>query len=81
MEKASLKTQVFNVGVKWPPSGQFESGKKYIPLSGLYPVNGAEEPAIGEYLDSPPSDGTYVLGSINGVIQWIATEDCEDNQQ
>jgi hypothetical protein len=23
-----------------------------------------------------PASGTYVLGSIDGVIQWIATEDC-----
>jgi hypothetical protein len=23
-----------------------------------------------------PASGTYVLGSIDGVIQWIETEDC-----
>ena len=23
-----------------------------------------------------PSSGTYVLGSIDGVLQWIETEDC-----
>ncbi|MFZ4536904.1 hypothetical protein [Propionivibrio sp.] len=23
-----------------------------------------------------PSSGTYVLGCVNGVIQWIETEDC-----
>ena len=27
---------------------------------------------------SPPASGTYVLGSIDGVIQWIATEDCDE---
>ena len=31
----------------------------------------------GWYLDfAPPANGTYVLGSVNGVVQWIATEDC-----
>jgi len=24
----------------------------------------------------PPSSGIYVLGSNNGVVQWLATEDC-----
>jgi hypothetical protein len=24
----------------------------------------------------PPINGTYVLGSVNGQVQWIATEDC-----
>lgn len=23
-----------------------------------------------------PASGTYVLGSVNGVVQWLATEDC-----
>jgi len=31
----------------------------------------------GWYLDlTPPGNGTYVLGSVNGRVQWIATEDC-----
>ena len=31
----------------------------------------------GWYLDVvPPSNGTYVLGAVNGQVQWIATEDC-----
>jgi hypothetical protein len=31
----------------------------------------------GWYLDlTPPSNGTYVLGAVNGRVQWIATEDC-----
>ena len=25
----------------------------------------------------PPESGTYVLGSIDGRMQWIATEECE----
>ena len=24
----------------------------------------------------PPSSGTYVLGSVNGTVQWLATEAC-----
>lgn len=24
----------------------------------------------------PPSSGTYVLGAVNGAIQWLATEAC-----
>jgi hypothetical protein len=32
----------------------------------------------GWYLDlAPPGSGTYVLGAVDGVIKWIATEDCE----
>ena len=29
-------------------------------------------------LPDPPSEsGTYVLGCVDGVIQWIETEDCD----
>ena len=32
----------------------------------------------GWYLDlTPPSNGTHVLGAVDGRIQWIATEDCD----
>lgn len=27
-------------------------------------------------IPTPPSSGTYVLGAINGAVQWIATEQC-----
>jgi hypothetical protein len=27
-------------------------------------------------LTQPPSSGTHVLGAVNGVLQWIATEEC-----
>jgi hypothetical protein len=53
-------------------------GAQYIPIGGLYSVNGADEPAIGQYTERAPSTGTYVLGSINGIIQWIATESCDE---
>ena len=28
-------------------------------------------------LAAPPASGTHVLGSVDGTIQWIATEECE----
>jgi hypothetical protein len=28
-------------------------------------------------IPEPPGSGTFVLGSIGGQIQWIATEECE----
>lgn len=28
-------------------------------------------------LPPPPASGTYVLGSINGAVQWLATEACD----
>jgi len=37
---------------------------------------GANSDTISE-IPIQPEDGTWVLGSIGGVIQWIATEDCE----
>lgn len=32
---------------------------------------------IGSGLPVPPANGTFVLGSINGTIQWLATEACD----
>jgi len=29
-----------------------------------------------EYIPNPPNTGTYVLGSVEGAIQWIETEEC-----
>lgn len=69
-----LKTQAYNMGVKWP-NPAITNGK-HIALASMYQFNNATEPAIGEYVDAPPPSGTYVLGAINGVIQWIETEDC-----
>jgi hypothetical protein len=57
---------------------KFNGTEKGIPVAGDYSgVNGWKGSAIGEY-KIPPQSGTFVLGSINGAIQWIATEDCED---
>ena len=36
-------------------------------------VNGVRKISI---LLDPPSTGTYVLGSVDGEAQWIATEEC-----
>jgi hypothetical protein len=73
------------------PDGTFEKGiplaSKYnydaIPGRAATPTRGAiaareqrKGNAIGEYL-IPPNSGTYVLGSVDGNIQWIATEDCD----
>jgi len=56
---------------------QFEDNEYGIPVAGKYQYpNGELGSAIGEY-KIPPSSGTYVLGSIGGVIQWIATESCD----
>ena len=63
-----------NFDVKEQDFGEDEKG---IPVAGKYPYpNGSTGNAIGEYL-IPPNSGTYVLGSVNGAIQWIATESCE----
>jgi hypothetical protein len=54
----------------------FSDAQKAIPLAGKYEYpNGEKGNAIGEYL-IPPSGGTFVLASVNGAIQWLATEDC-----
>lgn len=35
-----------------------------------------EEPIAPVTAPPPPESGTYVLGSVNGTIQWLATEAC-----
>lgn len=30
-----------------------------------------------QWLPQANTEGTYVLGSVNGVVQWIATQDCD----
>lgn len=63
-----------NMQIRMPTS--FDSGGQYIPIGKQTDVNGKSIPAIPEF-SKAPSSGTYVLGSINGSIQWIATQDCE----
>ena len=64
-----------NMQIKMPTS--FDSGGQYIPIGKQTNVNGKNIPAIPDFTSKAPSSGTYVLGSINGSIQWIATQDCE----
>jgi hypothetical protein len=54
----------------------FESGKQYLPIGEQYTLNGKSIPAIPKFLE-PPSGGTFVLGSVNGQLTWLATEACE----
>lgn len=63
-----------NMQIRMPTS--FDSGGQYIPIGKQTDVNGKSIPAIPEF-SKAPSSGTYVLGSINGSIQWISTQDCE----
>jgi hypothetical protein len=56
----------------------FASGRNYIPIAQMNNVGGMNLPAIGQYTAEAPTSGTYVLGSKNGQIQWIATEDCDE---
>jgi len=58
------------------PSSPFESNAQYIPIGKQTNVNGRDIPAIPDFTSRAPETGTYVLGSINGSIQWIGTENC-----
>jgi len=63
---------------------KFEENQQGIPIAGRYrfptPPGQPEKfgSAIGEYQVAPES-GTYVLGSIDGKIKWIATDACEED--
>lgn len=66
-------SQFVNFDVK---EQEFEDGEYGIPIAGRYEYpNGNMGSAIGDY-KIPPSPGTFVLGAIDGVIQWIPTESC-----
>ena len=72
-ENQATSASVENMQIKIPSS--FEENAQYLPIGKQTDVNGKSIPAIPEFTKAP-SEGTYVLGSINGTIQWIATEDC-----
>jgi hypothetical protein len=55
---------------------EFDSNAQYIPIGKKTDLNGKEINAIPEFRKAPTS-GTYVLGSKNGIIQWIETEECD----
>lgn len=59
-----------NPSIKYPPNST-----QSIPFS--RPGVGYQgSPLVDSWAESP-SSGTYVLGSINGQIQWIQTQDCD----
>lgn len=72
--KNTTAANAANLNVKIP--SDFVEGAEYLGIAGLADVNGAQEPAIHKYTPRAPQQGTYVLGSINGSIQWIETEAC-----
>lgn len=46
---------------------------------GLLSLLALNEHDDGWFLDFPkPPEGTAVLGSVNGILKWIPTEDCEE---
>lgn len=64
-------TQQVNPNIKFPPS----NNKQAIPFS--RPGVGWNGSAlIDSWAEAPNDNKTYVLASINGQIQWIATTDC-----
>lgn len=65
----SLQNRPGNPDIKYPPNNQ-----QAIPFS--RPGVGYQgSPLIDSWAEAP-GNGTYVLASINGVIQWIVTEEC-----
>lgn len=65
-------TKAGNPPIKYPPNVT-----QSIPFS--RPKVGYQESPLVDSWAEAPSSGTYVLGSIDGLIQWIATEDCNTN--
>ena len=60
-----------NPSIKYPPNIT-----QSVPFS--RPNVGYQgSPLVDSWAESPQS-GTYVLGSIDGQIQWIATEECTE---
>jgi hypothetical protein len=58
-----------------------ENNKKLTVLQGegsppSYTVKYTPDGIILNVLPTPPASGTHVLGAVNGVVQWLATEDC-----
>jgi hypothetical protein len=52
----------------------YDRGVLYWTGSGVDENPDTQSPIIA---DPPPATGTYVLGSVNGVVQWIETEACD----
>jgi hypothetical protein len=67
-----VKTKGGNPDIKYPPN----AGKQAVAFS-RPGVGSNGGPLIDSWAEAPNS-GTYVLASVNGSIQWIATLDCDD---
>ena len=68
-EIPQIITKAGNPSIKYPPNST-----QSVPFS--RPNVGYEgSPLVDSWAECPAS-GTYVLGSKNGQIQWIATEEC-----
>jgi len=66
-----IKVKGGNPNIKYPPNdGQAVAFSR--PNAGKY-----GGPLIDSWATAPES-GTYVLASIDGNIQWIATTDCDE---
>jgi hypothetical protein len=44
----------------------------------VYTVEYTEEGTVLKVLPTINASGTYVLGTVDGTLQWIATQDCDD---
>lgn len=55
-----------------------------IPVDGNNADYGIDRSSDGGYklilFPNRPTSGTHVLGSVNGALQWIATEECGETQ-
>jgi hypothetical protein len=59
--------------IKFPPNSE---GRQAIVTS--RPNAGWKDgPLVDNWVEAP-KEKTYVLGSINGIIQWIETESCDE---
>jgi len=54
----------------------FANGALYWTGSGVDEPSGGEIGGGGGLVPPPPTTGTHVLGSQNGIVQWLPTEAC-----
>lgn len=68
-----------NPDIKYPPNNE---GRQAIPFSrprvGAPPTPDAVPGPLIDSWAEAPANGTYVLASVNGTIQWFATESCDE---
>jgi hypothetical protein len=66
------RTTPGNPDIKNPPNNE---GREAI-VASRPKVGFGESPKIDKWIEAP-AGGTYVLGSVNGNIQWLQTEGCD----